>query len=268
VPMKSDLAAPLRANRTEVQARILVAEDRATNAEVAMAQLHKLGYQAGLARNGAEAVKAAQQGGYDLVLMDCEMPEMDGFEATRCIRESVDRRIPIIALTANAMQGDRQRALDAGMNDHLAKPVDLQNLADVLAKWLTGQGGNDSETNSAAPSAEEAVAIFDEEAFLKRLMGDRQLAGVVLRAFLDDIPSQLKQLGARLGHADAPGASSQIHALKGAAATVGAASLSAAAMNMLVAGKAGHLDRCLRLLPGIEEEFERFKNTVRLAGLA
>ena len=136
-------------------ARILVAEDNAINGEVALAQLQKLGYQASLVSSGVEAVKAVHQGGYDLVLMDCEMSEMDGFEATRCIRQSVDRGIPIIALTAGAMPGDRQRALGAGMNDYLAKPVGLAQLADAVAKWLPRQAPSDSKRASAAQDQEE-----------------------------------------------------------------------------------------------------------------
>ena len=108
--------------------------------EVALAQLRKLGYQASAVTNGAEAVEAVQHGRYDLVLMDCQMPVMDGFEATRRIRGSVHPGIPIIAVTADAMPGDRDRCLSEGMNDYLAKPVELELLTDVLAKWLDASG--------------------------------------------------------------------------------------------------------------------------------
>jgi CheY-like chemotaxis protein len=119
--------------------RILVAEDNFVNKLVALAQLQKLGYDATAVDNGAQAVAAVEQGGYDLVLMDCQMPVMDGFEATSCIRNSNQPRIPIIALTANAMQEDRDRCLSE-MNDYLPKPVDLGRLADVLARWLPVPG--------------------------------------------------------------------------------------------------------------------------------
>jgi PAS domain S-box-containing protein len=120
----------------ERTARILVAEDNAVNREVALAFLGKLGYRSSAVSNGADAFEAVKSGDYDLVLMDCEMPVMDGFDATRRIRESIQTGIPIIALTANAMQADRDRCLREGMTDYLSKPVDLEKLANVLDKWL------------------------------------------------------------------------------------------------------------------------------------
>jgi PAS domain S-box-containing protein len=116
-------------------ARILLAEDNITNRFVALAQLRKLGYEATAVNNGAEAVEAVQQGSYDLVLMDCQMPVMDGFEATSRIRKSIHPSIPIIALTAGAMQEERDRCLSE-MNDYLSKPTDLARLAELLARWL------------------------------------------------------------------------------------------------------------------------------------
>jgi PAS domain S-box-containing protein len=137
-----------RTNPSLHKVRILVAEDNAINREVALAQLRKLGCDAGAVTNGAEAVEAVRRGEYHLVLMDCQMPVMDGFEATRCIR-SINPRFPIIAMTANAMPSDRERCLHEGMNDYLSKPVNLDRLADTLARWLP------------------AGAIFDEEPLLK-----------------------------------------------------------------------------------------------------
>ena len=115
-------------------ARILVAEDNPTNRIVILAQLGKLGYQAIAVTNGAEAVAAVKEGGYDLVFMDCQMPLMDGFEATRLIRSS--SMLPIVAMTADAMPADRDRCLREGMDDYLAKPVRLSLLSEVLARWL------------------------------------------------------------------------------------------------------------------------------------
>jgi CheY-like chemotaxis protein len=118
--------------------RILVAEDNAVNQKVSMAILKKLGYKSDAVANGLEAIAALRNVPYDLVLMDCQMPELDGYEASRRIREQQApwASIPIIAVTANAMEGDRARCLDAGMNDYVSKPVTAGAVAAALEKWL------------------------------------------------------------------------------------------------------------------------------------
>ena len=118
--------------------RVLVAEDNAVNQRVIVAQLRRLGFFPELARNGIEAGAAASTGRFDIVLMDCQMPEMDGYEATRAIRRlnSEARHVPIVALTASALTTDRDRCFEAGMNGFLAKPVDHARLADALDRWL------------------------------------------------------------------------------------------------------------------------------------
>jgi CheY-like chemotaxis protein len=121
-------------------ARILVAEDIASNRDVALAILTKLGYHTDLVTNGAEALAAVRSSLYDLVLMDCEMPEMDGYEATRRIRKQEtlvgNVRLPIIALTAHAISGDQAKCMESGMDDYLCKPIEPRQLAEALAKWL------------------------------------------------------------------------------------------------------------------------------------
>jgi CheY-like chemotaxis protein len=131
-------SAPKEAAVPAQSVRILVAEDNPVNQRVVLGLLAKLGHRADAVRNGLEAVKAVESGTYDLVLMDCQMPELDGFEATRRIRRLSGRcaNVPIVALTANAMQGDRERCLEVGMNDYLAKPVDVGRLAAALQRFL------------------------------------------------------------------------------------------------------------------------------------
>ena len=116
-------------------AKVLLAEDNPVNQKVAMLQLKRLGYSADLAADGYEALAALERTPYDIILMDCQMPRMDGYTATRRIREIYQRPILIIAMTANAMQGDREKCLNAGMDEHLGKPVHLQELEKVLSAW-------------------------------------------------------------------------------------------------------------------------------------
>ena len=128
--------------------RVLVAEDNSVNQRVAQLHLRKLGYVVDVVGNGAEAVDAVAKVPYDVVLMDCQMPEMDGYEATRTIRDQ-GRDIPIIAMTANALNGDRERCLEAGMDDYISKPVDMQQLRTVLARFGEAPA-NDAEVASAS----------------------------------------------------------------------------------------------------------------------
>jgi CheY-like chemotaxis protein len=122
-----------------VGARVLVAEDNPVNQLLMRKVLQRMGHTPEIVPDGRQAVEAAMREEYSVILMDCQMPEMDGFEATVQIRqrEDPDRRIPIIALTANAMKGDRERCFDAGMDDYLTKPIDLNRLAEALQRWTT-----------------------------------------------------------------------------------------------------------------------------------
>ncbi len=133
-------AEPIISENDKRKIRILVAEDNPVNQKVAQAMLKKMGLRADVVANGQEAINALQMIPYDLVLMDCQMPEMDGFEATRSIRQegssALNPRIPIIAMTASTMQGDREKCIQAGMSDFIAKPVQKRELAEMLARWL------------------------------------------------------------------------------------------------------------------------------------
>lgn len=242
--------------------RILIAEDNPTNRALILAQIRKLGYEAAAAANGIEAVEAVERGNFSLVLMDCHMPLMDGYEATRRIRQSIHPHIPIVALTASALSPARERCLSEGMDDYLAKPVELPHLAAVLAKWISKSG--EGFTTPAVPelSGVQAAAIFNADSVLRRLMGDRELARVVLKGFLVDAPCQLKQLCAWLDESDAPRTRLQAHTLKGSAATVGADSLYAVALAIETDASESRLDRCPDLLVRATDEFERFKRAV------
>ncbi|MFY9742802.1 MAG: PAS domain S-box protein [Candidatus Sulfotelmatobacter sp.] len=250
--------------------RILVAEDNQTNQEVALALLRKLGYDADLVANGKEAIRALQQVDYDAVLMDCAMPEMDGFEATRRIRkhqsETLNPRIPIIALTADAMIDDRNKCLSAGMSDYLAKPVESWQLSGILEKWLKTSARGGDVRSPASPSPPNTGVVFNQDELLARLMGDKGLARKVITAFLNDAPQQLRALKSKLEAGDADGARLQAHTLKGASATVSAEALRALCSAAQEAAASKDLGRALRLLPQMEEQFELFKAALKQSG--
>ncbi len=134
---------PLLTRLLNPDARVLVVDDNAVNRRLALALLERLGIGVSEAKNGEEAIAALTAMKYDLVLMDCQMPVMDGFEAARTVRDSsssvLDHQVPIIAITANAQPGATQKCLAAGMNDYLAKPVDLKRLAGKLEHWLAAE---------------------------------------------------------------------------------------------------------------------------------
>ena len=139
-PAEHFTAPPTISESVKRTIRILLAEDNPVNQKVAQTMLRKMGLRADVVANGQEAINALQIIPYDLVLMDCQMPEMDGFEATRSIRQegskALNPPIPIIALTASTMRGDRDKCIQAGMSDFIAKPVQQKELAEMLARWL------------------------------------------------------------------------------------------------------------------------------------
>jgi two-component system sensor histidine kinase/response regulator len=248
-------------------ARILLAEDHPVNREVMLAILGKLGYKAVPVPDGREAVKAVQTEPYDLVLMDCQMPEMDGYEATRLIRipatGALNPRIPIVAVTAGAMAGDRQKCIEAGMDDYLSKPVEPAKLARMLDKWL-GRAPKEQTVDVAPPPVitKSGPAVFDHVALLARLMGNQALAEKVANLFLETAPSQVANLRRQLAVRDVPVARREAHALKGAAATVSAPVLQGLALQAEQAAGAGEWARIEEILPRMEEQLQRLKTAI------
>jgi len=179
--------------------------------------------------------------------------------------------IPIIAITADAMTGDRDKCLQAGMSDYVAKPVELRKLADVLAKWLNppASAGEVSPPGAQPPANKEAIfnqTVFNEEDLLTRLMGDRSLASKVIAGFLEDTPRQLRILKKMLEEGDADGARRQAHTLKGAAATMSAGALQALCSEAQDAAASMDWSRRLALLPRLQEQFELLKTTLQQSG--
>jgi PAS domain S-box-containing protein len=252
----------------EPKSRILVAEDNPSNREVAGMVLEKLGFSPDLVANGLEALRALQERDYDLLLLDCEMPEMDGYETARRIRDprtgTRNPLIPIVALTADAIAGDREKCLEEGMDDYVAKPVEPSHLAEVLGKWLATPGAHAGRQPSRA--ARSTRDVFRPDALLARLSGDEELARKVVAGFLSRLPQQVTALRLSVEKHDAQSTSLQAHALKGAAATVAADSLRAACCELQNRAKAGDFARALALVPKLEEEVNLLAAAVRQSG--
>ncbi len=264
VPALEPLPAPRRARRSSRHsiARILVAEDNSTNQEVALGMLEKLGLRADAVANGADAVSALAKSSYDLVLMDMRMPVLDGVEATRRIRgpqsSSLNRGIPIIAMTANAQQSDCEHCRDAGMNDFVTKPVSLEQLRQVLKRWLpAAKRAIPTAANQPAPMTAATLGrvTFDRAGMLQRLEGNQQLAAAVIAAFLQEMPTRIQALKDLIESGDAVGASLQAHSMKGAAANVGGDALRAVAYAMEIAAEGGELGAVKDAMPVLEAKF-------------
>jgi CheY-like chemotaxis protein/HPt (histidine-containing phosphotransfer) domain-containing protein len=263
-----------RFSRTPARAgaRILLAEDISSNREVALGFLTKLGYHSDLVNNGAEALAAVQSVPYDLLLMDCEMPEMDGYEASRRIRKQETSagkaRIPIVALTAHAISGDKAKCVEAGMDDYLSKPIQLQALAEMLAKFFPPSAPPGERKVLGNPRPEPAHGVFDEKELLGRLIGNRSLAGKVVAKFLQDAPALLHQLRERLEAGDAAETRRRAHGLKGAASTVSAGDFRDVALSIEDAALVGDLASASHLLPRLDKEFEQLRTFLLTAGWA
>jgi CheY-like chemotaxis protein len=208
--------------------RILVVEDSAINQQVALGILNKLGYRADAVANGLEALEALARIGYTAVLMDCQMPEMDGYAASAEIRrrEGATRHTPIIGLTASAMKGDRERCLAAGMDDYLSKPVRGEELDAMLRHQLGAAGATAVSLPSTPPAAAPAASpVVIDDALLAGI-GPAVLA-TVLQIFLKETPVQLAAVRAAAAQGDGPALVAVAHRLRGEAAALGARELQA-----------------------------------------
>lgn len=259
------------------QVRILLAEDSPINRLATIVMLKKIGYRVDGVTNGLEAIITLGEIPYDLVLMDCQMPKMDGYETTRLIRKGdspvLNHDIPIIAVTAHATEEDRRRCMDAGMNAHIAKPLQPREIEEILARILGDQPAADkTETISGAegPVAvhdqQEIQEIFNEKALIERFMGDRGLCREILAGFLDDIPKEILFLRELLYIRDAIGIQRQAHTIKGVAANVEAEAMRAVAYEIEQTGAKGELEHAFDMFIRLEEQFMLFKTTLNKTG--
>ncbi|MCX6646873.1 MAG: response regulator [bacterium] len=243
-------------------ARILLAEDNPINQKVSLKVLEKIGYRAELVSNGLEVIKALESTWYDLVLMDCQMPEMDGYEATRVIRGSgskvLNRDIPIIAMTAHALAEDRDLCLSVGMDDYLSKPVKPADLALCLEKWLVRTENlpiNRHESNDHVMAED----IFDRKGLLDRLLGDEKILPEIIEAFLSDMPRQIRILKEAAEKNDTGCVGIQAHTIKGSAGNVGAVAMQKAALEIEQAVKNPAIENIASLISRLDGQFTAFK---------
>ena len=277
--------------RAHPHARVLLAEDNITNQQVALALLKKLGVKADAVANGREALQALANIPYDLVLMDVQMPEMDGLEATRRIREQenggtvrpagLGTGIPIVAMTAHALARDRELCMQAGMNDYLQKPVNPKALAAVLDTWLStseerAAGGDvpaalsskavvvddPAGEGESAPARHEPPPVFDRENMMSRLMDDEGMMLEILDIFLKDMPVEMDRLARLVADGDTRAAGEQAHKIKGAAANICGEALREIVASMEKAGARGDIALLRRSMPVAMHEFTRLKHAV------
>ena len=246
--------------------RILLAEDNVVNQQVATGILNRLGLEADTVENGAEALKALEGASYDLVLMDVQMPIMDGLEATHHIRDSRsmvrNHHVPVIAMTAHALIGDREKCLEAGMDDYISKPVSLQTITGVLARWLIPEAGmkeeagaERSEAGASSMPRRDEYPVFDEAGMMARLMDDRDLAEKLIKGFLEDIPRQMKALRGYLETSDWDNARRKAHSIRGASANVGGEALREIAFEIEEMAKAGTPEAAMSRLSELDLQF-------------
>ena len=251
--------------------RLLLVEDNPINQMVAIGTLHKLGYRdITVAADGSEAVKKFAEGHFDAVLMDCQMPIMDGYEATTTLRAR-GYLTPIIAMTANAVQGDREKCLAVGMSDYISKPISASVLANTLAQWLglaappepqkEVQAEIKSDTDADAGKS-LSLPAFDRDGALHLLAGDEELLSMLIVMLLDDIPSSIAHLSRALESQNVKEVRHYAHSIKGAASNICAQALANSAAQIEQRAKEGNLAAAHALENVLKENFAAFKIAV------
>ncbi len=269
------VSTPATHSDTEVLGMILLVEDNHVNQMVGSKVLQKLGYSFAIANNGLEAVDAirAGSGTYDAVLMDCQMPEMDGYQATAAIREleGTARHTPIIAMTAAAMEGDREACMAAGMDDFISKPVRLEAVAEVLARWVTTPGPDEEPIAEATTGAGAAIAAPGDP--LDRSQIDLLLdlddgEGAALSEIVEEYIAHSKlvwvELRRTLSVGDVAAVERSAHTLKGASANVGASTLAELCGALESHARMEQLDEASGLMNQCDAEFARVQDALEV----
>jgi two-component system, sensor histidine kinase and response regulator len=239
--------------------RVLLAEDNTVNQRLATRILEKRGHSAVVANNGKEAVKLLEREAFDLVLMDLEMPEMGGFEATAAIRareRPSGRHIPILALTAHAMKGDRERCLAAGMDGYVAKPIQARELYQAIAQLLPVAATADCQ---AAP----APLVLDRQAALEHVGGDTALLCELSEVFLNDCPRMMEDVVEGLCAADILKVKRGAHSIKGAVAILGGKAAFEAALRLENLMRQGDLSQADAAWETLRQALEQLQQALK-----
>ncbi len=250
---------PLSHPEIRFDAHVLVAEDNAVNQALAQSMLENLGCQVDVVENGVQALQALSDKHYNLVCMDCQMPEMDGYEATAQIRrqeaeKEVSHRLPIIALTAESLAGDRERCLAAGMDDYLSKPFKKNQLAEVLKHWLPVV--KKDRVDRLKQDSPIDACIIDEIRSVER-EGAEGLLNKVIHLYLTGSPDLLASLRGSIKTADPETLTKAAHALKSSSANLGATALVSLCKILEEMGRSGSLGDAVRMMVEIDAEYER-----------
>lgn len=209
---------------------ILLVEDNLTNQKVAVAMISKLGFRSRIASNGIEAIKLLEKEIFDLVLMDIKMPDMDGFQTTGIIRDPesnvLNHSVPIIAMTAQALKGDREKCIDAGMVDYISKPIDFSQFASVIQRWLAlSPKPASSTTISDQMISQNELKIWDYSEFSRRLLGDKDMLISVIKVFLNETPRKYDALRQAMIRNEMDSIRDIAHSIKGATANISAGNM-------------------------------------------
>jgi two-component system, sensor histidine kinase and response regulator len=247
-------------NEPELGMKVLVVEDNAVNQKVAAIILEKFGCRVDLAANGREALEASMRIVYDCIFMDCQMPEMDGFEATTAIRQreaQTGQHVPIIAMTANAMQSDRKRCLEAGMDHYLSKPVQAEELFAALFPYKPEEALVLESMPAVVPSREEA----DMLSHLNHLQDEHgdELVVELVELFVSNTPMMLTAMREALSQGDPDGLKQAAHTLRGSSSNLGAALLTSLCVALEAYGQAGEMQEAVPLIDHLEQAFARVK---------
>jgi PAS domain S-box-containing protein len=244
---------------------ILLVEDNKMNQLVGTKLLAKLGFEFAIANHGGEAVSAIQDGSFDAILMDCQMPEMDGYEATAEIRriEGSARRTPIIAMTAAAMEGDREACLAAGMDDYITKPVRLEVLEAILERWVTRPvaaiAGSGDATFAPEDGVSEAIDPSQIELLLSLDDGEGAVLSEIIQQYVTQTVEGRGELARVVNEGDTRALERAAHTLRGASANIGASTLAAVCAELEMQGRLEQLDSTVGLVEKFDAEFARVR---------